>query len=93
MSKRKVLTFNKKIRVLELSKSTSARNIANEFGDGKPQFCKFQNKRKQIKHILSKTLFIYLIFIQIHLITKVEILVSKGDNPTSGFKIEGPHSS
>lgn len=48
MSKRKVLTLNEKIRVLELSKSKSARKIADEFGVGKTQIQNILKRKAEV---------------------------------------------
>ena len=48
MSKQKVLTLNEKIRVLELSKSISARKIADEIGVGKPQIQNILKRKAEV---------------------------------------------
>ena len=48
MSKRKVLTLNEKIRVLELSKSISARKIADEIGVGKTQIQNILKRKAEV---------------------------------------------
>jgi predicted DNA-binding protein YlxM (UPF0122 family) len=48
MSKQKVLTLNEKIRVLELSKSISARKIADEFGFGKTQIQNILKRKAEV---------------------------------------------
>lgn len=48
MSKQKVLTLNEKIRVLELSKSISARKIADEIGVGKTQIQNILKRKAEV---------------------------------------------
>ncbi|KAH3800264.1 hypothetical protein DPMN_153897 [Dreissena polymorpha] len=48
MSKQKVLTLNEKIRVLELSKSISARKIADEVGVGKNQIQNILKRKAEV---------------------------------------------
>ena len=48
MSKRKVLTLNEKIRVLELSKGKSARKIADQFGVGKTQIQNILKRKAEV---------------------------------------------
>jgi len=48
MSKGKVLTLNKKIRVLELSKSKSACKVADEFWVGKTQIQNILKRKAEV---------------------------------------------
>ena len=48
MSRQKVLTLNEKIPVLELSKSKSARKIADEFGVGKTQIQNILKRKAEV---------------------------------------------
>ena len=79
MSKQKVLTLNEKIRVLELSKSKSARKIADEFGVSKTQI---QNILKRNAEVLedvenyvsgeknAKNISLSMLFLQINMYTQ-----------------------
>ena len=79
MSKQKVLTLNEKIRVLELSKSKSARKIADEFGVGKTQIQNILKRKTKVLEDVeynvtgeknAKNISLSMLFLQINMYTQ-----------------------